>query len=125
MPLKPYHTFREAREIAGEQRFNPKSPTYIEATSAYSAAYHYFKKHGGEAAVNILDGVIRDKYRGKPITEDDLIDIAREMQRRGVYFIREDIRNRWVTEITQIVNARRGNGNPLVGYIMSFSGAYA
>ncbi len=121
MPLKPYHNAQEAHEIAN--RFNPCADEYISATSAYSAAILYFKKYGGEIAVNIFENIIRKKYHG-PISEEHLPQIAKEMYELAI-FIEPSIKKQWVSHLTQIKNARMGSGNPLKGYIHSFDPSYA
>ena len=120
MPLKPYHNPQEVQNIVSN-KFNPSD--YALMSNPYSAAIMYFKNHGGETAVKIFENIVRDDYRGRAITERDLIEIAKKMQKRG-YLIKEDVRKQWIPHISQIANARIGGGDPLVGYLKSFGSVY-
>ena len=72
-------------------------------------------------AVKIFENVVKDFYENKHITEKDIIEIAKKMQERG-FLIKEDIKNKWVSHISQIVNARIGSsGDPIKGYLKRFS----
>ena len=102
--LKPYHNQFEVQE-----KFNPRS--YVSFPSAYSAAVNYLKQTYGEWAVNLFENVIRDNYKHKPITDEDLPQIAREMAKRGVLFGEDFVKN-IVPHLTQIKNARIGGGDP-------------
>lgn len=111
MPLKAYTPNWEATE-----KFNPKN--FVDIPNAYSAAIKYLERYG-EMAVKIFENVVRDNFRGV-IKEEDLPKIARMMYERAI-FVDETIRKTWITHLNQIAYARMGEGDPMKGYIMSFT----
>ena len=116
LSLKPYTPNWEATG-----KFNPKN--FVNIPNAYSAAIIYLKRYYGETAVKIFENVVRDNFPGV-IKEDDLPKIARIMYERAT-FIDENTRKTWITHLNQIAYARKGNGDVLSGYIMSFTSSIA
>ena len=120
MSLESYRTPLDAQQIIGSNQKNSKfSPSsFVTHTSAYSAAYHYFTNFC-KSAVFLFENVSRDYCRGNPVKDEDLPEIAKRMYAKA-NLIDDKNKERWQTHLTQIMNARKGGGDPLSGYLSGF-----
>lgn len=120
MGLEPYRTPIDAQQtIQASSETSKFTPTmYVTHTSAYSAAYNYFANFC-KSAVFLFENVARDYCKGRPVKDEDLPHIAKIMHEKS-NLIDDKNKERWLTHLTQIMNARKGGGDPLKGYLNGF-----
>lgn len=120
MSLEPYRTPMDAQKIIQnnptDTKFSPSS--FVNHTSAYSAAYTYFANFC-KSAVFLFENVSREYCGGKPVKDEDLPEIAKKMYEKS-NLINDKNKEKWLTHLTQIMNARKGGGDPLSGYLKGF-----
>jgi hypothetical protein len=120
MGMAPYLNREQDRaDLLGPAGEAARPQDYIAIPNAYTAAVTFLTDRYGRDVARLFEHVAAESYKGK-IKDEHLPEIADKMIKRGSLFGDKiaDLKSM----LTQLKNARLGEGDPVNGFLKSLGG---